>query len=137
MQTEALPLDQLPSSDLLPTEWWIIFFTIVSISSVITYGFQEKANRWYAKGLVGQKVSMWAEIAALPVCCALGWYSVYQAELTFMKPWAGLLAGFLGSMASPWFLSLISRLVNRKLGKEPPTKSGTSEEKVDPPKNGA
>ena len=136
MQPEPPTLDQIPESDLLPAEWWIIFFTLVSISSIITYGFQEKANRWFEKGLVGRKASMWAEIAAIPVCCFLGWFSIYQSDITFMKPWVGLLAGFLGSMASPWFLSLIGRLINRKLGKEVPKKTDTSEENDDPPKYG-
>ena len=111
---ETLPT--MPESG-IPAEWWIIFFTIVGISSIITYGLQEKATRWQSKGWVGTRAAMWAELAALPLCCALGWYSVYQGELPFIRPWAGFLAGFLGSMASPWFLSLIGRLINRKLGK--------------------
>jgi hypothetical protein len=109
--------ETIPETAGIPAEWWIVFFTVVGISSVITYGFQEKANRWHEKGLVGPRMTMWMEIAAIPVCCALGWYSIHQADLPYIRPWGGLLAGFLGSMASPWFLSIIGRLINRRLGK--------------------
>jgi hypothetical protein len=108
----------IPETAGIPAEVWIVFFSIVAISAIVTYGLQEKANRWHAKGYVGQKAAMWAEIAAIPVCCALGWYTVYQGEYDYMpRPWAGLLAGFLGSMASPWFLSILGRVISRKLGK--------------------
>lgn len=130
--TETVPACEpvLPESTTLTGEWWIVFLTIVGIAAVVTYGFQEKANRWHQKGLVGRKAVMWAETVAVPVCCFLGWFSIYQVQdkIDFMRPWAGLLAGFMGSMASPWFLSLLGRLISMKLGKEE-----KKEEKGEPP----
>ena len=34
----------IPETQTLSAEWWVVFFTIVGISAVITYGFQEKAK---------------------------------------------------------------------------------------------
>jgi hypothetical protein len=116
-------MDESKAIGVMTVEWWAVFMTIVAVTSLITYGFQEKANRWVDKEIVGKRVVMWAELLAIPVCCALGWQAINQAPVDFISPFAGLVAGLVGSMASPWFIDLLSRLRDKKL--KDPAKPGS------------
>ncbi len=92
-------------------DWYIIALTIAAGSALITYGIIAKVQRWQGKGFLEDEgyITIYAEVAALVIgtlCGALAGYLTWHWGL-------GLLAGFVGSIASPWILDAMSQLLRR------------------------